>query len=164
MAGAEFTGDIVEILHRDDVDPRLRHRDHDLAAAEAEREEKRGAGLEAGHRLLDLVAAGDTEMDDPGADLAGDFGRREEGDLDSGHALDAGTVAPVRARLHHFEPGGGEAGVGIGLQPSLGRDRDDQRRTHERAPMRSSQIEKPTAGTVTAVSWRSLASSDTRWS
>ena len=37
VARAETGGDVVEVLHRPDVDPELRHRDDHVGAAEAER-------------------------------------------------------------------------------------------------------------------------------
>ena len=78
----EVGGDVVEVLHVGDVDPRLGHRDHDVASAEAERQDEIDLRLPVADRLLDLVAPGDAEMDGAGADLAGDLGRRQVGDLD----------------------------------------------------------------------------------
>ena len=101
--------------------------------AEAERRDERGPRLPVGHRLLDLVAAGDAEMDRAGADLAGDLRRRQIGDLDAGDAGDAAAIAPRRAGLDELEPGAAKARGVVLLQAALGGDGEDQRRAHRPA-------------------------------
>ena len=145
---AEVGGDVVEVLHGDHVDPGLGHGDDDVALAEAERRDRFGLLGESRHRLLDLVAAGDAEMDGTGADLAGDLGRRQERHLDAGEAGDAAAIAPPGARRRQLQPGPCQAVERILLEAALRRDGEDERQGHGLAPSRSSQMAKPTAGTA----------------
>jgi len=148
VARPEPCGHVVEVLHGDHVDPRLRHGDDDVAMAEAERQQELGALREVGHRLLDLVAAGDAEVDGPGADLAGDLRRRQERDLDAFRAGKSAAVASLGTRLDDVEPGTSEERGRAGLQSSLGGHGDDEGVGHRLAPIRSSHMAKPTAGTA----------------
>ena len=146
----EVGGDVVEVFHVATSIHASRHRDHDVAVAEAERQDELDLRLPVGDRLLDLVAPGDAEMHGAGADLARDLGRREVGDLDAGEARDAardscGRCPPARGRARPREER-----RGVLLQPSLGGDGEDRAaRSWLRSalPTRSSQIEKPIAGT-----------------
>ncbi len=126
----------------------VRHGDDDVGRAEAEAGLDGGLLLPVGDVLAQKILAGDAEVDAALADLAGDFGGGEEGDLDVGATLDAGAVFSVVAGQADGEPGPGERLERLVLEAAL---RGDGERDGHAAPplscsMRSSQTEKPTPG------------------
>ena len=152
VLGAEASGDVVEIGHGADVDPGLRHRDHDIGGAETEAVDHEHALLGVGNAFAHEVFAGDAEMHRAAREIRRDFARREIGDLD---IVEAGNGAAVVARAAGFrqhQAGAGEEGLGIFLQPPLGGDGENERDAHALPPFlpaltsASTQIEKPTAG------------------
>ena len=140
-------GDVVEILHRPDVDPELRHRDDDIGVAEAERREQRDPASASATRLAQQVLAGDAEMHVPGGELARDLGGGEERDLDAVDAGEAAAILPPAALLDG-QAGAREQRLGLLLQAALGGERQDERAAHAPCPAaaRSSRMVKPTAG------------------
>ncbi len=82
MLCAKTGGDVVEIGHGADVDPGLRHRDHDIGAAEAEIVDQEHAPVGIDDAFAHQVLAGDAEMHHAARQLRGDLARREIGDLD----------------------------------------------------------------------------------
>ena len=77
-----------------------------------------------GEVLAHQVLAGDAEIDVALADLAGDLGGRQEGDLDVVAALDAGAIVAVVAGQADGEAGLGQHLERLLLQPALGGKRD----------------------------------------
>ena len=148
--GAEIGGDVVEVGHVAHVDPRLAARRPRRRSGRSRAAGPARPSPPVGHRLLDLVAAGDAEMDGAGAELARDLRRREVRDLDAGEPVDAAAIARGRRR-----PGRGRARRGRRRprrSPAAGpwrgwRGRAARSWSSTVAPTRSSQIEKPTAGT-----------------
>ena len=67
-------------------------------------------------------------------ELRGDFGGREIGDLDAVEPGDGAAIVARAARLDQREAGAGEEGLGVLLQPALGRHGEDQRRAHAAPP------------------------------
>ena len=84
--------DIIEIGHGRDVDPSLRHGDHDIGAAKAEWRQQFHGAVSIGNLLADEIFAGDTEMGLTSGELGDDFRGREIGDLDIGQAFDAPAI------------------------------------------------------------------------
>ena len=148
MALAEIGGDVVEIGHGVDVEPDVGNGNHDIGAAEAEPCGDLGARLPVGQRLAQQILAGDAEVDAAGAKFAGDFGGRQEADLDVGAAGNAGAVLALVAGQLDRQPGAAEQLERLVAQPALRWQR--QRQRHAPPPrncsMRSSQTEKPTPG------------------
>ncbi len=146
---AECGRDIVEVGHVAHVDPGLRHRDHDIGEAEAERIDQHDARIDIGDHLAHQILAGDAEMDRALRQLRRDFRCGQISDLD---AVDAGNGAAIiarAARLDEFEPRAREEGFGVLLQPAFRRHGEDERRAHGAPPhaaSRSIQAAKPTAG------------------
>ena len=147
--GAEGGGDIFDIRHAAHVDPGLRHGDDDIGIAEAQRREQLHARVRVSQGLAQKVLAGDAHVDAARAELADDFGGREKGDLDAGHAGELAAVVARAARLRDGEAGAREKCGGVFLQAALGRDGENERGGHEvlsRAGRRSIQTAAPTAG------------------
>jgi len=62
MLGAESGGDVVEVGHCADVDPGLRHRYHDVGAAETEIVDQQHAFVGVDDAFTHQVFAGNAEM------------------------------------------------------------------------------------------------------
>ena len=99
MLLAEAGGDVVEIGHGADVDPGLRHRDHDIGVAEAEPVDHEHALVGIGDGLAHQILAGDAEMHRAARKLRGDLARREIGDLDIVEAHHGAAIFAGAARL-----------------------------------------------------------------
>ena len=134
MPEAERGRDIVEIGHGVHVDPGLRHRHHHIGVAEAERVDEHDLAVGIRDHLAHQVLAGDAEMDGALRQKLRDLGGRDEGDLDAGQVGDGAAIVARAARLDEIEPGAREERLGVGLQPPLGRHRDDERRAHAAPP------------------------------
>ena len=145
------------------VDPGLRHRDHDIGLAEAERLEQHDARVGVRDHLAHQVLAGDAEMDRARRELRGDFGGRQIRDLDAVEAGDRAAIIARAARLDESSPARAKKRFGVLLQPALGRHREDEAaRSCARLPRsasRSSQTAKPTAGIGAAAPSRVSSSS-----
>ena len=88
MRAHELHGDVLQVGHRLDIDPAIRHRDDHVGAAEAERAQELDGAVGVGERLADQVLAGDAEMHAAGLELVHDLRRREIHDLDAVEAFD----------------------------------------------------------------------------
>ncbi len=75
MLGAKSGGDVVEIGHGADIDPRLRHGDHDIGAAKAEAFDQRHAPVRIRNALAYQVLTGYAEMHHAAGKLGRDFAR-----------------------------------------------------------------------------------------
>ena len=153
MLGAETGRDVVEVGHGADVDPGLRHRDHDIGAAEAEAVDQQHALVGVRDAFAHQVLAGDAEMHRAARELGGDLARREIGDLDIVEAGDGAAIVARAARFGQRKAGAGEERFGVFLQAALRGNGENERRGHDALPLlaglrpaRSTQIEKPTAG------------------
>ena len=69
--------------------------------------------------LAHEILAGDAEMGAAGGELRDDLGGRQEQHLDVGHAGERAAIVARAARLREDEPGAGEEGGGVLLQPAL---------------------------------------------
>ena len=127
---AERGRDIVEIGHAVHVDPGLRHRHHHIGVAEAEPVDQNDMLVGIGDLLAHQVLAGHAEMHRALRQQVDDLGGREIGHLDAGQVGDRAAIVALAARLDELEPGAREEGLGVFLQPALGRHRDDERRAH----------------------------------
>ena len=83
MTQPERGRDIVEIGHGADIDPGLRHRDHDIGEAEAETVEQDHALVGPRDHLAHQILAGDAHVRRALRELRGDLGGRKIGDLDA---------------------------------------------------------------------------------
>ena len=108
MLLAEAGGDVVEVGHGADIDPRPRHRDHDIGVAEAERVDHEHALVGMDDALAHQVLAGDAEMHCAARKLRGDLARRQIGDLDMVVAHHGAAIFALPPRLGEREPGAGE--------------------------------------------------------
>ena len=135
MLGAEAGGDVVEIGHGADVDPGLRHRDHDIGAAEAEAVDQQHALVGIGNAFAHQVFAGDAEMHRAARQLRGDLARRQIGDLDIVEPVDGAAIVAGAARLGQRKSGPREEGLGVFLQAALRRNRENERRRHDALPL-----------------------------
>ena len=160
MLGAKTCRDVVEVGHGADIDPGLRHRHHDVGAAEAEIVDQQDALVGVGNALAHQVFACDAEMDHAARQLRGDLARREIGDLDIVEARDGAAIVAGAAWLGQRQSGAGEEGFGLFLQATLRRNGENEWRGHAALPLAaglrpacvkdSTQIENPTAGIGTA--------------
>ena len=91
------------------------------AEADAEFDALRSA---SGRSSRHQVFAGDAEIDRADADFAGDFGGRQEGDLDIVQAFDAAAIGAVVADGDDLHAGAFEDRRGVVLHPALGGKRD----------------------------------------
>ena len=147
MTQPERGRDIVEIGHGADIDPGLRHRDHDIGEAEAEAFEQDHTLVGLRNHLAHQILAGDAHMGCALRKLGGDFGRGKIGDLDAVQTIDGAAIVACATRLDEAQARAREEIFRILLQAALGRHRDDQGRAHAAPPARRSiQIENPTAG------------------
>ena len=156
MLLAKSRGDVVEIGHGADVDPRARHRDHDIGVAEAERIDHQHALVGIDDGLAHQVFAGDAEMHRAARELGGDLAGRQIGDLDIVVAHHGAAIFALPPGFGERKPRPGEEGLGVLLQPPLGGNGDDKGSAHRLPPCAfgarpifvnaSTQIEKPTAG------------------
>ncbi len=161
MLGAEAGGDVVEVGHGADVDPGLRHRDHHIGAAEAERVDQMNALVGIRDALAHQILAGDAEMHRAARQLRGDLARRQIGDLDIVEPVDGAAIVAGAARLGQSEAGMREERLGVFLQAALGRNRQNEWRRHDALLLRlteslraSTHTENPTAGIgVAEPSW-----------
>ena len=80
--------------------------------------------------LAHEVLAGHTEMHRALRQQVDDLGGREICHLDIGKIGDRAAIVAHSARLDELEPSAREEGLGVLLQPALGRHRDDEGRTH----------------------------------
>ena len=99
MLGAKTRGDVVEIGHGADVDPGLRHRDHDIGAAETEAVDQQHALVGIRDAFAHQILAGDAHMHRAARELGRDLARREIGDLDIVVAGDGAAIFARAARL-----------------------------------------------------------------
>ncbi|CEG09365.1 hypothetical protein BN961_02790 [Afipia felis] len=146
---AERGRDVVEVGHGADIDPRLRHGDHHVGAAEAERLDQHHALVGVGDAFADQILAGNAEVDLSACKLGCDFARGEIGDLDLIEARDGATIVARAARLGERKTCASEERVGIFLKPALGGDGENERVAHAASPAlvsASIQTENPTAG------------------
>ena len=144
-------GNVAEIGHAVDIQPYFRHGNHDIGVTEAEPHAE--FGLPVGFRqvLADEIFAGDTEIHRADADLAGDLGGGEEGDLDIVDAFDPAAIGSVVADGDDLHAGAIENRRSIVLHPALGGQRyGDHANSPLTVSIRSSQSEKPTAGISSA--------------
>src|SRR5205823_3291304 len=141
------------------VDPGLRHRHHDIGAAEAETVDQQHALVGIRNAFAHQVLAGHAEMHRAAGQLRGDLARRKVGDLDVVEADDAATIVTRAARLRQRKSCAREEGFGVLLQAALRGDRQNERRAHDAPPRLpaapdlrptlvrvSTQTENPTAG------------------
>ena len=128
MLRAETGGDVVEIGHGADVDPGLRHRDHDIGAAEAEIVDQQHALVGVRNAFAHQVFAGDAEMHHAARELRGDLARREIGDLDIVEARDGAAIVARAARLCQRKARAREERFGVFLQPAFGRNGENEGR------------------------------------
>ena len=77
--------------------------------------------------LAHQILAGDAEMHRALAELRGDFGGGQIGDLDAVEACDGAAIVAGAARLDEFEAGAGEEAFGVLLQPALRRHGENER-------------------------------------
>ncbi len=134
MVLTEGGGDVVEIGHGANVDPGLRHRDHDIGETEAEPFDQHHAPVGVRDHLAHQILAGDAEMDGAGRELAGDFGGRQISDLDAVETGDGAAIVARAARLDQRKPRAREESFRIFLQAALGGNGEDQRRAHGASP------------------------------
>ena len=120
--------------------------DDDIGVAEAERRQQ--GDLALGLRLAHQILAGDAEMGGAGGEVLDDFGRRQKGDFDIFDARQDAAIVAGAASRRHGQAGAGEKGVGVFLQPALGRNGQNEfaRSSHCAPFSRSIQIAAPTAG------------------
>ena len=167
MLRAESGGDVVEVGHGADVDPGLRHGDHDIGAAKTEIVDQQDALVGIGNAFAHQVFAGDAEMHRAARQLRGNLARREIGDLDIVEPGDGAAIVAGAARFRQRKSGAGEKGLGVFLQAALRGNRENEWRRHDALPLwplaaglrpscvkASIQTENPTAGIgVGAPSW-----------
>ena len=150
MLGAKAGGDVVEIGHGADIDPGLRHCDHHIGIAEAERVDQQDAPLGVSDALAHQVLAGDAEMRGAARQIGCDLACRQIRDLDIVEPVDGAAIVAGAARFGQTEAGAGEERLGVFLQAALGRHRQNEWRRHAALPLRplraSTHTEKPTAG------------------
>ena len=147
-ARVEGGGDILEVRHRPHVDPGLRYGDDDIGVAEAERRQQFQLAICGLDLLADEVLAGDPHVDLSGGKQADDLGGRDIGDLDAVDAFERAAIIAGAAPLRELQPGAGEEGHRVFLQPSLGWDRENEAAHDDAsATRRSPQSAAPTAGT-----------------
>ena len=134
MLGAEAGGDVVEIGHGADVDPGLRHRDHDIGAAEAEIVDQQHALVGIRNAFAQQILAGDAEMHHAARQLRSDFARGEIGDLDIVEAGNGAAIVARAARLRQREPCAREKRLGVFLQAALGGNGENEGGGHAALP------------------------------
>ena len=127
MGVAERGGDVVEIGHGAHVDPGLRHRHHDIGKAKAEALDQHHFGVRIGDHLAHQVFTGDAKMHRALRQLAGDFGRRQIGDLDAVEPGDGAAIVACPARLDQRKAGAREEAFRVFLQPAFRRHGQHQR-------------------------------------
>ena len=135
MTQAERGSDVVEIGHAADVDPGLRHRDHHIGTAEAERIDQQNALVGVDDALTYQILAGDAEMHRAARQLRGDFARREIGDLDIVEPADGAAIVASAAWLGQPQSSAGEERLGVFLQAALRRYRQNEWRRHDALPL-----------------------------
>src|SRR5690606_21569022 len=145
VAGAEPGRDVVEILHRPDVDPQFRHRDDEVRAPEPEPGEDKDAPAPVRDRLAHQVLAGDAEMDVAGGKLAGDLSRGGDG-ARARAAPDAAAAIAARVALLHAEARADEKRLGILHHAALGGQRENERAHRPASGSWSRRMVKPTPG------------------
>ena len=64
-----------------DIDPRLRHRDHDIGAAKAEAVDQKHASVGIDDAFAHQILAGDAHVHCAARQLRGDLARRQIGNL-----------------------------------------------------------------------------------
>ena len=138
--------DVLEIGHVAHVDPRLRRRDHDIGAPEAERRQHHELGLDVGDMLAHEILAGHADMRRPRGQLPDDLGRGQEGDLHPVEPRDGAAIIAHAAPLHDLQPRAREIFVGVFLQAPLRGHGNGERHGAASTVSRSSQIAAPTAG------------------
>ena len=142
--------DILKIGHVAHVDPGLRHADHDMGVAKAERGQHFQLGVGIANAFTHQILTGDAQMRGPGGQLRDDFGGRQKGDLNAGHLRQPAAIIARAPGLHHIQPGAGEKGIGIFLQAAFRGHAEHQRRGgtghRQSSSRRSIQIAAPTAG------------------
>jgi hypothetical protein len=134
MLGAEAGGDVVEIGHGADVDPGLRHRHHDIGAAEAEAVDQQHAPVGVGDAFAHQILAGDAEMHRAARQLRGDLAGRQIGDLDIVEPVDGAAIVAGATRFCQTETGAGKERLGVFLQAALRGDRENEGRCHDALP------------------------------
>ncbi|MNZ89671.1 hypothetical protein D3C78_1086050 [compost metagenome] len=148
MTGAEFRSDIAEIGHAVHIQPDFRHGDHDVGMTETEAGAKFHLRIGIGQSLAHKVLTRHAEIHRARADLAGDLGGRQIGDLDIVPSFDTAAIGAVIADCRDLQSGAFQNGGSVFLHPALGGqcDGDHGLSLPRTASMRSSQSEKPTAG------------------
>ena len=120
---------------RQDIDPAIWHRDHDIRAAEAERRQELHAAIDIGQRLADQILPGQSDMHTAGLQLVHDFRGREERHLDAVEPRHDAPIAAVVPGLAHSETGALEQRGGGLLETPLGGDGDAELRGHHDSPL-----------------------------
>ena len=99
MLLAETRGDVIEVGHCADVDPGLRHCDHDIGAAESETVDQQDALVDVRDGFAHQVFAGDAKMHRAVRKLGSDLAGRQIGDLDMVVAHHGAAIFACAARL-----------------------------------------------------------------
>ena len=149
MPGTIAAGHVVEVFHRLYIDPGIGHGHDHVGMTEAEAGDRLHHLIGLGDGLADQILAGDAEIDRPVAQFAGNLRGRQQQHFQSRRPGDAGAVAARILGRRHMDAGPGQRRDGLVLQPPLGGDREGERHAASpvRLAIRSSQSEKPTAGT-----------------
>ena len=153
MALIERGADVVEIGHRRNVDPGLRHGDDDVGESESELLHQGDAAIRS-FGLADQIFARDAQMHVAGKQRRRDLGSGEHHHVDIRHAIDGGAVAARAGGLAHGEAGVGEIGLRLLLQAAFRRHGEDQLAAHRfafpcaatAASTRSVRMAQPMAG------------------
>src|SRR5579862_2699848 len=147
--------DVVEVGHGPDIDPGLRHRDHDVGAAKTEAVDQKHASVGIDDAFAHQILAGDAHVHGAARQLRGDLACREIGDLDIVEAHDGAAIFARAARLCQGEPGMREECLGLLLQAAFRGDGENEGCGHDGFPddagwpiraSASTHTENPTAG------------------
>src|SRR5262249_25900271 len=151
------------------VDPGLRNRHDDIGLAEAKLVDQQHTFVGIGNGIANQVLAGYAEMHRAARELRGDLAGGEIGDLDIVEAHDGAAIFAGAPRYCDPKAGASEKRFLIFLQPSLGRNGQNEGRAHGLLPpgrraglmlvSASTQTEKPTAGIGAAAPSRVISPS-----
>ena len=85
-------------------------------------------------RLAHQVLAGDAHVRVAGGEQPDDLGGRDEGHFHAVDAVERAAIIAGAAPLHQPQPGAGEEGGGVLLEPALGGYGKDEGRAHATPP------------------------------
>jgi hypothetical protein len=152
MGGVELAGHLVEIGHRSDVQPALRHRNDHVGRPEPQPQDHVGHRVVRRDGLAQQVFAGHPKVDGAVLQCLRNLRRRQERNVDAVEPPDLALVAACRSGLDDLEARAREHRLRRLAQAALGWQGKGQvgRTVHASPPLpirRLAWIARPTAGT-----------------